>query len=230
MLEFSPYLNSLNEIPGIRAGWVGRLPTIPVKGDRRQAMSRLLKDHQRAVSLFANGEDVAWWRAEQVHGSEIAIVPGAATEPDFDSVPQIPGVDGMISGGDEGVILSIYVADCAAIWLVDQRMKALGLLHSGKKGTEANILGRAVQQMTERFSSDPGDLVVVVSPCIRRPEYEVDFAGEIARQAGRAGVGQFLDCGINTARDLSRYYSYRKESGKTGRMMALLMRRPDSTS
>jgi copper oxidase (laccase) domain-containing protein len=37
-------------------------------------------------------------------------------------------------------------------------------------------------------------------------------------------VGNFIDCGLNTASDLSRFYSYRKELGKTGRMMALIVR------
>ena len=64
----------------------------------------------------------------------------------------------------------------------------------------------------------------MLGPCIRPPHYEVDFAGEIGRQAGRAGVGNFLDCGLDTAADLDRFYSYRLESGKTGRMMALITR------
>ena len=56
------------------------------------------------------------------------------------------------------------------------------------------------------------------------PDYDVDFAGEIGKQATRAGVGSFLDCGLNTASDLQRNYSYRREFGKTGRMMALIVR------
>jgi copper oxidase (laccase) domain-containing protein len=37
-------------------------------------------------------------------------------------------------------------------------------------------------------------------------------------------VGNFIDCGLNTASDPSRFYSYRKELGKTGRMMAMIVR------
>jgi len=98
------------------------------------------------------------------------------------------------------------------------------LLHSGKKGTESNILEKSVERMAADFGSRPQDLIVVLSPCIRPPDYEVDFAAQIGRQAEQSGIGNFIDCGLNTASNLQRFYSYRKELGKTGRMMALITR------
>ncbi len=132
-------------------------------------------------------------------------------------------MDGLITG-ETGVVLAIYVADCGAIWLADRKTGAIGLLHSGKKGTEAKIFQVALDRMTEQFGTQPGDVTAVLGPCIRPPDYEVDFAAEIGRQAEQAGIGNFIDCGLNTASDLTRFYSYRKELGKTGRMMALIVR------
>jgi copper oxidase (laccase) domain-containing protein len=43
------------------------------------------------------------------------------------------------------------------------------------------------------------------------------------RQLRGAGVGRVADCGANTAADPERYYSYRMEKGRTGRLLALLM-------
>jgi len=63
---------------------------------------------------------------------------------------------------------------------------------------------------------------VQLSPCIRPPHYEVDFAAEIVRQCRASGVKTIHDSGVCTACDLKRYYSYRAEKGKTGRMLALL--------
>ena len=76
--------------------------------------------------------------------------------------------------------------------------------------------------MKEQFGSDPGDLVVQLSPCIRPPHYEIDFAAQIRQQCREAGVNQIHDSGVCTACDLNSYYSYRAEKGKTGRMLALL--------
>jgi polyphenol oxidase len=228
-LRYSPrvteafsFLDSLNAIPGIRAGWVERVPELAITGDRDEAMRQLRPGHEAAVAAFSGGTS-NWWRAEQIHGNEVAIVPGSPTNIAADGLPVVPGVDGLVTS-DTGTLLAIYVADCGAIWLADRRTGAIGLLHSGKKGTESNILGNALELMRKRFGSRPEDVIAVLSPCIRPPEYEVDFAAEIGRQAQRAGIGNFIDCGLNTASDAARFYSYRKELGKTGRMMALLVR------
>jgi hypothetical protein len=212
----------LNAIPGVRAGWVERVPELTITGDRDQAMQQLRPIHQAAVLKFA-GPTGRWWRAEQVHGNTVAIIPGSKQITAPDGLPVIPGVDGLLTR-KAGVVLTIYVADCGVIWLTDRRTGAIGLLHSGKNGTAANIFGVALNQMTEHFGTRPQDLTAVLSPCIRPPDYEVDFAAEIARQACRAGVGNFIDCGLNTASDPARFYSYRQQLGKTGRMMALIVR------
>jgi copper oxidase (laccase) domain-containing protein len=82
--------------------------------------------------------------------------------------------------------------------------------------------------MRREFGTKPEDLIVVLGPCIRPPDYEIDFAALIREQAGKAGVGEFHDEGENTACDLARHYSYRIEKGRTGRMLALIMREEGS--
>ena len=83
---------------------------------------------------------------------------------------------------DPEVVLGIYVADCCAIFLVDPIHRVIGLLHSGKKGTEQNIVSAAIEKLRADFRSQPGDLIAVLSPCIRPPHYEIDFAQAIAAQ------------------------------------------------
>jgi len=136
-------------------------------------------------------------------------------------------VDALITD-TPGLLLGIHVADCGALYLFDQRTKALGLLHSGKKGSEQNITGKTIQAMSAHFGSVPADLIAVLAPCIRPPHYEVDFAQMIRSQALHAGIleNHYHDCGLCTASDLSRFYSYRREKGNTGRLLALLGRLP----
>jgi copper oxidase (laccase) domain-containing protein len=187
-------------------------------------MRHLRSFHEMRVHEFA-GSDAAWWRAEQVHGNAVAVVPGAAQIVAPDGLSAVPGVDGLLTN-QAGVVLAIYVADCGAVWLADRRTGAIGLLHSGKKGTEQNILGIALERMATEFGTRAEDVTAVLSPCIRPPDYEIDFAAQIAVQADELGLENFIDCGLNTAADLRRFYSYRKELGKTGRMMALIVRDP----
>ena len=118
--------------------------------------------------------------------------------------------------------LGVYAADCCAVYIVDPKTPAIGLVHSGRKGTELGVVTNAIKQMIDRFGSDPANMIVQLSPCIRPPHYEIDFAAEIVRQCHALGVKEIHDSGGCTACDLDRYYSYRAEKGKTGRMLALL--------
>lgn len=220
--EAFPFLEPLNSIPGVRATWIGRVPDLPISGDRNEAMNLLRPHHERAVFDFA-GPSAQWWRAEQVHGTHVAVVPECAQILAPDGLPVVPNADGLVTC-QPGIVLAIYVADCGAIWLADRKTGAIGLLHSGKKGTEGNIFNVALSVMAERFGTRAENVTAVLGPCIRKPDYEVDFAAEIGRQATQAGIRSFLDCGLNTASDLQRCYSYRRELGKTGRMMALIVR------
>ena len=222
MTEAFPFLEPLNSIPGVRAAWVERVPDLSITGDRDEAMKLLRPYHAREVSDFS-GSAAEWWRAEQVHGTSVAVVPGSPQITAADGLAVVPGVDGLVTR-ESGIVLAIYVADCGAIWLADRKTGAIGLLHSGKKGTEGNIFKNALAVMAENFGTVPEDVTSVLSPCIRLPDYDVDFAGEIGRQAKAAGVVHFTDCGLNTASDLQRFYSYRRELGKTGRMMAMIVR------
>jgi polyphenol oxidase len=220
--EVVGFLDRLNSLPGLHAGWEERVPGLPLAVDRDEAMRHLLPIHQSRIAAQLS-EPGAWWRAEQVHGRKVAVVPGSARIPAADGGMLVPDSDGLVTA-TPGMVLSIHVADCGPIWLADRETGAIGLLHSGKKGTEGNILAVALGTMRRAFGTRPADVFAVLGPCIRPPDYEVDFAADIGRQAARAGVGDYLDCGLNTASDPARFYSYRRELGKTGRMMAWITR------
>lgn len=216
MTEVFSFLEPVNELPGFQATWIPRLAGVDVLGDREFALRNLAPHHDRMIAgQFP--EISTRHHAEQIHGNQIAAI----TETSDQALLQHAGVDGLITNLP-GQLLAIYVADCAAIYLVDPITRAIGLLHSGKKGTEGNILREAVVEMEKRYGTRPGDLVCVVSPCIRPPDYDIDFAATIRQQASELGIVKFHDSCQNTAADLDVHYSYRIEKGQTGRMLALL--------
>jgi len=195
---------------------VARVLGVEVDIDREATVNRLQPAHE-AVVRSLGFEWSQLHRAEQVHGVEIAIVGKE------DDSATWPAVDGLMSA-DPGVLLGIYVADCGAVYISDPERGVVALLHSGKKGTEGNIVGKAIGMMVEKFGCRAEDLQVALAPCIRPPAYEVDFASQICAQVLDAGVptAQFEDSGVCTSSDLEAYYCYRVEKGNTGRMLALL--------
>jgi copper oxidase (laccase) domain-containing protein len=154
-------------------------------------------------------------QAEQVHGGAVACIENIPNGP-------VSGADALITRQPQIALLT-RVADCGPVYFYDPRQKAIGLAHSGRKGTEANIAGATIREMTRQFGSDPTDLVAFLGPCIRPPHYEVDFAREIGRQIKNEGVTHYTDSGLCTASNLDIYYSYRAEKGKTGRLWGILM-------
>jgi copper oxidase (laccase) domain-containing protein len=198
-----------------RHAFIRRIPGIEVSHDKAEVLSRLDAAH-REIKQSLQLDSLVFVTAEQVHGNKIAVV-----DQPIESDKCFSGCDGVITN-QPGVCLDIYVADCCAIYIVDPEKHAIGLVHSGKKGTELKIASRAIELMNKRFGSTATDLIVQLSPCIRPPHYEIDFAAEIVRQCRSSGVKQIHDSGVCTACHLDRYYSYRAEKARTGRMLALL--------
>jgi copper oxidase (laccase) domain-containing protein len=209
------YFPALDRTGRCRSAFIKRIVGIDVSHNKAEALSRLEAVHQK-IRREIGFVDWPLVTVEQVHGDKIAIV-----DLPIESDKQFADCDGMITN-QRGIALGIHVADCCAIYIVDPTTPAIGLVHSGKKGTELAIAAKAIQQMRERFGSDPAALIVQLSPCIRPPHYEIDFASNIVEQCRATGVREIHDSGVCTACDIDRYYSYRAEKGRTGRMLALL--------
>jgi len=192
-------------------GFITRLPEVDVVTDRETAMQRLFPLHQQCLREAGVDPD-ALATAEQVHGSSVAVVEQSG---------RTSGVDALVTNCPS-LPLGIYVADCAAVYFLDPVRRAIGLAHSGKKGTEGRIVVATLETMREAFGCDPSALTALVSPCIRPPHYEVDIAALIRGQLDECMVGKVIDSGICTAAQNDHFYSYRRELGQTGRMLAYL--------
>ena len=192
-------------VPGIRHGFSTRS-----SGPLEQLDAELIAGFRAAGFPMERAV-----QAEQTHGNRVAIVESETHE-------RVPVVDALATAIPR-LPLVVRVADCGPVYFYDPVRRAIALAHSGRRGTEGNIVGETIGSMAKYFGSKPEEIVVQLGPCIRPPHYEIDFAAEIGRQARAAGVEKFFDEGICTASNLSRYFSYRAEKGKTGRMWAVLM-------
>ncbi len=224
MSDYAPsYLDRLNAAPGNFARFITRQPGVPTSTDRNAVISALTPEHERV--LQEAGIDAKMLRrAQQVHGNKVALVG------DIGCSYPVEGVDGLFCSGKADCCLGIYVADCAAVWIYDPETGSRGLVHSGKLGTQQNIVGEVLSGMKKILGVRPADCIAVISPCIRPPHYEADIPTAIAEQLAAAGLQpeNIVDCGLDTAADLDTFYSYRVEKGNTGRMLALFGALPEA--
>lgn len=201
---------------GVKCSWVNRVEGVQVEVERKVAIERLRTYHDQAVREHGGFLD-QFYLCEQTHSNVVKAVERGEPE------QTIPIADGLITN-EVGLTLGVFVADCGAIYISDSSQRAVGVIHSGRVGTEKNIIKSAVESLQREYGCKPENLVVALGPCIRPPAYEVDFASQIKKQAMEAGVieSNYHDSGICTTSDSSLYYSYRNEQGKTGRMLALI--------
>jgi YfiH family protein len=71
-----------------------------------------------------------------------------------------------------GVLLTVSVADCVPVSVVDPDGRRIALLHAGWRGAAAGILERGVSALVQ-LGSDPAELVLHLGPSICGSCYEV---------------------------------------------------------
>jgi YfiH family protein len=123
-------------------------------------------ENRRRV-LQASGASVIY-SAAQVHGAAVVQVcagddPAAIASRQADAVcSDLPGL-----------AVSVYVADCVPLLVVDPRTGAFAAVHAGWRGTVADVVGATVRAMHTAFGSRPDDLRAVLGPAIGACCFEV---------------------------------------------------------
>jgi polyphenol oxidase len=153
-----------------------------------------------------------------------------------------------------GLALTVSVADCAPVFLVDARRRAIGLVHAGWKGVAGGILEAAVRAMRAAYHSSTEDLRVHLGPSICESCYEVgpevhaavwpardvpvgaaciDLRLALVARAEALGIpltqltrsGHCTRCAAGSDQPSRPFFSHR--AGEPGRQLGVLAIRPD---
>lgn len=81
-------------------------------------------------------------------------------------------VDGLITDV-HGLLLGTFYADCVPLYFVDPVHHAIGLCHSGWRGTVARMGQAGVDAMCRQFGTRPEDLLCAIGPSICQDCYEI---------------------------------------------------------
>ena len=81
-------------------------------------------------------------------------------------------VDGLVTN-EPGLILATFYADCVPLYFVDPVHKAIGLSHSGWRGTVARMGKATLDKMKAEFGTNPADVYAAIGPSICQDCYEV---------------------------------------------------------
>lgn len=81
-------------------------------------------------------------------------------------------VDGLITN-ESGICLTTFYADCVPLFFIDPVHKAIGLSHSGWRGTVGKMGQETLRRMTEEYGTEAEDVIAAVGPSICQDCYEV---------------------------------------------------------
>ena len=171
----------------------GVLSTMNLGFGRNDLPENVVKNHKIIANAIGfNPENIV--ASKQTHTTNVKIVSkkdcgkGIYRERDYDDV------DGMITN-EKGIVLATYFADCVPLYMVDTKNKAIGLSHSGWRGTVGKIGKVTLDLMKETYGTNPKDVIACIGPSICRDCYEV--SEDVATEFEAAFKGRKKDILIN---------------------------------
>ncbi len=149
------------------------------RGDVKEAVD---ENFRRIAGIFDSSPE-RMVCSRQTHTTNIRLVgeedcgKGIMKETDYEDV------DGLITNLPE-IILCTFYADCVPLYFVDTQKKAIGLAHSGWRGTVDRMGEQVLKAMKEAFGTRPQDVVAAIGPSICQDCYEV----------GEEVAEKFMEC------------------------------------
>jgi polyphenol oxidase len=231
-----------------RAGGTSAAPydtlnlALRVGDDLRRALA-----NRRRVATVLGLAGQPWALARQVHSATILRVdPGRLGQGPPEGRPVVGEADGLVTA-EPGVVLAVLTADCAPVLLADPAAGVVGAVHAGWRGLAAGVVEAGVAAMAE-LGADPAGCVGLVGPAVggcfsevgpevreavgarlpaalattRDGRPALDPAAGAAQALGRAGVDRVRVAGECTFDLEERFFSHRRDHGRTGRQAGLI--------
>ncbi|WP_338866940.1 peptidoglycan editing factor PgeF [Myxococcus stipitatus] len=247
------FTSSLLPVPhgfATRAGGVSEGPFASLNlgfstGDERTKVEENLRRLARAAGAPLG----ALSRVSQVHGDRVLE---ARVDASSETLREPEGEADALWTEQGGAWVAVGTADCVPVLLVDPEGRRVAAIHSGWRGTDADISARAVETLVAK-GARPERLLAAVGPAIQRCCYEVSaelarrfvdrFGAEVVEEEGgrfrldlkRAVRETLLRAGLKeahvdvlqacTACEPSRFFSHRRDAGRTGRHLNFVVNR-----
>lgn len=153
-----------------RRGGVSPEPwnSLNVGGSVGDEPERVVENRRRSFAAL-DLDSASLYDVYQVHGSTVICT----DSPHFDVHQRVQEKADAILTNQRGVTLFMRFADCAPVFLFDEKRQVVGLVHAGWQGATGHTAARAVETMQARYGSSPGDIRAVIGPAIGAHHYPV---------------------------------------------------------
>ncbi len=208
--------------------------------------------NREKVAMSLDKPIESWVCAEQTHGSRIQLVGQNEMGNGATSYnTSVKETDGLITDS-KAVLLTMCYADCVPLYFLDHETKLIGLAHAGWKGTVLGIGPKMVDKFLEQGSDIQSLSVVIgpsiCEKCYVVDDKVINKVKKILEDENNLPYnlkeeGQYhldlkevnklllIKSGLNSNQIYTssfcsschnQFFSYRKDGGKTGRIMSYI--------
>lgn len=192
---------ALEQIEFIRHGFSTRLGGVSereyssmnlsyTRGDRKENVDENYK--RICTALDMDVEKLVL--SDQVHDTVVYHAKDEDVQGKELETKKLQAIDGLVTD-TRGIVLCTSYADCVPLFFVDTKQKAIGLSHSGWRGTVGKMGQKTVEKMKQEFGTEPKDIIAVIGPSICQDCYEVseDVADEFVKILDETQLKTVLD-------------------------------------
>lgn len=176
-----PFLTfeKLLQIPCIKHGFSTRMGGVSegiytsmnlsyTRGDEENAVTKNFRRMMAALEMDSSNLVFS----DQTHTTNIRVVTARDRGKGFTKKRDYSDIDGLVTNVP-GLVLATFYADCVPLYFVDPVKKAIGLSHSGWRGTVGKIGLKTVELMQAEYGCNPADMIGCIAPSICQDCYEV---------------------------------------------------------
>lgn len=166
-------------VGGVSEGIFSSMNVSFTRGDERSAVETNYR--RLAEAMHADYEKFVF--TDQTHTVNVRKVTAEDAGKGIVRECDYADVDGLITN-EPGLVLSTFYADCVPLYFVDPVHKAIGLSHSGWRGTVRRMGKATIEAMHREYGSRPEDMICAIGPSICQDCYEIsaDVAEQFAKE------------------------------------------------
>ena len=131
-----------------------------------------VRENYRRIAAAVGFETDRLVFTHQTHTNHVRVVTEADAGKGFVRERDYTDVDGLVTDVPQ-LVLTTFYADCVPLFFIDPVHRAIGLSHSGWRGTVSDIAAATVRTMQGEYGSRPEELLVGIGPSICQDCYEV---------------------------------------------------------
>ncbi|MBO5030605.1 MAG: peptidoglycan editing factor PgeF [Lachnospiraceae bacterium] len=200
---------------GVSRDYLSSLNFSYSQGDRKENVDENYK--RAAAHMGMTSNDIVC--SQQTHTTNVRKVTAADKGKGVVCERDYTDVDGLITN-EQGIILATFYADCVPLFIVDPVNRAIGLSHSGWRGTVGKMGKVTLEKMAAEYGTKPEFVKIAIAPSICQTCYEV------SEEVALAFEEAFVRDDEKAAQYMSRYQMdasqkeiedcllYQKENGK----------------